>query len=79
MTIAVETTNEQLGIKTKVKVLFVEGVGKAFHPSSSRPIVLVRKTTRFIKKGIGVKRDKTTPIVSSQFLLVPFFSFWGAF
>lgn len=30
MTIAVETTNEQLGIKTKVKVLFVEGVGKAF-------------------------------------------------
>lgn len=30
MTIAVETTNEQLSIKTKLEVLFVEGVGKAF-------------------------------------------------
>lgn len=30
MTIAVKTTNEQLSIKTKVEVLFVEDVGKAF-------------------------------------------------
>lgn len=55
MTIAVKTTNEQLSIKTKLKVLFVEGVGKAF--LSLKIVEFSSQRARSQNNAVYKKRD----------------------